>query len=406
MTWVEVPEGSPFPLSNLPYGVFTTPDRPEDRRIGVAIGNDIVDVGALAAADDLPYAGSLNAPTLNAFLADGPETWRDHRDRLTDALSNDRRADDVSKHLVDGWTATMHLAVDIGDYVDFYASEAHASNVGRMFRPDGDALTPNWKHLPIGYHGRAGSVRVSGTEVIRPCGQRPAWGPTEKLDFEAEVGFVVGVATELGEPVSVSAFSDRVFGACLVNDWSARDIQRFESAPLGPLLGKSFLTSVSPWIVPLAALTDARCPPPSRDVPPLPHLDDAGDSWALDLALEVRVNDSVVSRPAFAGMYWTAAQQLAHLTSNGTPVRTGDLYASGTVSTETDAGCLLELSWNGTRPIMLDDGSQRTFLEDGDTVTIGATAPGADGTTIGFGTVEGTVSPARAGRSAGGTSGR
>jgi fumarylacetoacetase len=204
----------------------------------------------------------------------------------------------------------------------------------------------------------------------------------------------------------VSSFSDHVFGACLVNDWSARDIQRFESAPLGPLLGKSFLTSVSPWIVPLAALAEARHKAPARDVPPLPYLDDANDSWALDLALEIRVNDTVVSKPVFAGMYWTAAQQLAHLTSNGTPLRVGDLYASGTVSTDTDPGCLLELSWNGTRPFTLDDGTQRTFLLDGDTVSISATAPGVGGTTIGFGTVEGTVSPARVGRPAEGTTGR
>jgi fumarylacetoacetase len=290
----------------------------------------------------------------------------------------------------------------VGDYVDFYSSEHHATNVGRLFRPDGDALTPNWKHLPIGYHGRSGTVVVSGTPIVRPSGQRkapadamPSYGPSRRLDIEAEVGFVVGTPSPLGKPVGADAFRDVVFGVVLVNDWSARDVQAWEYVPLGPFLGKSFATSVSPWVVPLEALESARVDPPAQDPQPLPYLHDP-EAWGLDLALEVRWNGSVVSRPPFATMYWTPAQQLAHLTVNGASVRTGDLYASGTVSgPERDQrGSFLELSWNGEDPVKLDDGSTRTFLEDGDEVAISATAPGADGVRIGFGEVTGRIMPA------------
>jgi fumarylacetoacetase len=294
----------------------------------------------------------------------------------------------------------MHLPFEVADYVDFYSSRHHAENVGRMFRPDAEPLTPNWRHLPIGYHGRAGTVVVSGTPVRRPCGQFlvpgddvPAFGPSRRLDFEAEVGFVVGVPTEAGTRVPVGDFADHVFGVCLVNDWSARDVQAWEYVPLGPFLGKSFLTSVSPWVVPLAALEAARTPPPARDPLPRLYLRDDEHPWGLDLTLEVRLNGEVVSRPPFAGQYWTAAQQLAHLTVNGASLRTGDLFASGTVSgPERDQrGSLLELSWNGQEPLTLADGSARTFLEDGDEVTISATAPGVGGSRICFGEVSGRV---------------
>jgi fumarylacetoacetase len=245
-------------------------------------------------------------------------------------------------------------------------------------------------------------VAVSGTPVVRPCGQRkeseaPTFGPSRRLDLEAEVGFVVGVPSEPGTRVPVGAFPDHVFGVCLVDDWSARDLQAWEYVPLGPFLGKSFLTSVSPWVVPLDALTAARVPPPVRDGWLLPYLDDAEEPWGLDLTLEVRINGSLVSRPPFRDMYWTPAQQLAHLTSNGAALRTGDLYASGTVSgPERDQrGSLLELSWNGTEPLELADGSTRAFLEDGDEVTISACAPGPGGSRIGFGEVTGRVLPAR-----------
>jgi fumarylacetoacetase len=298
----------------------------------------------------------------------------------------------------------MHLPIEVADYVDFYSSQHHAENLGRMFRPDSAALTPNWKHLPIGYHGRAGTVQVSGTSVVRPCGQRkaptddaPTFGPSQRLDIEAEVGFVVGVGSDLGTAVPVGRFTEHVFGVCLVNDWSARDLQSWEYVPLGPFLGKSFLTSVAPWVVPLAALEAARVTPPPRDVALLPYLDDSDQPWGLDIRMEVRLNGELISCPPFADMYWTPAQQLAHMTVNGASLRTGDLYASGTVSGpgEDQRGSFIELSWGGKEPLTLADGTTRTFLDDGDVVTITATAPGADGTRMAFGEVTGRIEPAR-----------
>jgi fumarylacetoacetase len=290
----------------------------------------------------------------------------------------------------------------VADYVDFYASEYHAANVGRIFRPgQADPLAPNWRHLPAGYHGRAGSVVVSGTPVRRPCGQLrgtreggPVYGPTERLDFEAELGFVVGVETVLGEPVAATRFAEHVFGVCLVNDWSARDIQAWESAPLGPFLGKSFGTTVSPWILPLAALEHARLRPPSRDTRLAGYLTESAD-WGLDIDFEVLVNEQPVARPPYRQMHWSPAQMLAHLTINGAALRTGDLYASGTVSgpEREQRGCLLELTWNGTEPITLPDGAKRAWLADSDEVTITATASGPDGTRIGLGEARGQILP-------------
>jgi fumarylacetoacetase len=293
------------------------------------------------------------------------------------------------------------LPFTVADYVDFYASEQHATNVGRIFRPDGDPLTPNWKHLPIGYHGRAGTVVVSGTDVIRPCGQaRTAdgairFGPSQRLDIEAEVGFVVGTGTRLGRRAPVAAFRDHVFGICLVNDWSARDIQAWEYVPLGPFLGKSFATSVSAWITPLDALDGAWTTPPPRDPPVLPYLTDSATPAGLDLTLEVSLNGTVISRPPFASMYWTPAQMLAHLTVNGASLRPGDLFASGTVSgpEQGQRGSLLELSWNGANQVKLDDGSTRGFLEDSDEVVLRASAATRRGP-IELGEVRGRVRPA------------
>ena len=382
----------------LPYGVFSRPGQAP--RIGVAVGERVLDVGAALPHGDVDPA-DFAQPSLNAFLARGPEAWASTRSALQRLLSEPQT---LEPHLVPLDEVRLHLPIEVADYVDFYASEHHAGNVGRIFRPDGPPLTLNWKHMPIGYHGRAGTVAVSGTPVVRPCGQRkspdddrPGYGPSQRLDLEAEVGFVVGMPSQPGSRVPVAAFPDHVFGVCLVNDWSARDLQAWEYVPLGPFLGKSFLTSVSPWVVPLAALESARVPAPGRDVPPLPYLDDADQPWGLDIALEVRINGFLVSSPPFRDMYWTAAQQLAHLTSNGASVRTGDLYVSGTVSgTDRDQwGSLLELSWNGTDPVRLADASTRTCLQDGDEVTITASAPGPGGSRIGFGEVTGTVLPAR-----------
>jgi fumarylacetoacetase len=295
----------------------------------------------------------------------------------------------------------LRLPFEVADYVDFYSSLDHATNLGRLFRPDSEPLLPNWRSLPVGYHGRSGTVVASGTPIVRPRGQRrgdptPVYGPSTRLDIETEVGFVVGVPSKLGTSLSTADFRDHVFGVVLVNDWSARDIQAWEYVPLGPFLGKSFATSISPWVVPLDALEAARIPPPVQEPAPLPYLADV-EPWGLDLQLVVTLNGHPVSRPPFAGMYWTPAQQLAHLTANGASVRTGDLYASGTVSgPERDQrGSLIELTWGGAEPLKLPDGSTRVFLEDGDTVSIRASAPGAGGSRIGFGEVTGTILPAR-----------
>jgi fumarylacetoacetase len=397
--WLPGPPRSQFPVTNLPYGVFVTADE-QRPRIGVAIGEHVLDAAATAAAWRLPYAPALAAPTLNAFMACGPRVWRDFRERLTQGFTDAAQQRVLEPLLVPLAAAELRLAFGVGDYVDFYASEHHATNFGRILRPGQPPLHPNWKHLPVGYHGRAGTVRVSGTPVRRPQGQRlaggsglPTVGPSLRLDFEAEVGFVVGAGSELGRPVDVEDFGEHVFGVCLLNDWSARDIQAWEYQPLGPLLGKSFLTSVSPWVVPLAALERARVPPPPRDPPVAAYLDDAGHPWSLDIELAVYLNGQPISRPPFRDMYWTAAQQLAHLTVNGASLRPGDLIASGTVSgaLPDQFGSLMELSWGGTQPLRLAGGSARTFLEDGDEVVITATAPGLDGAPIGFGEVCGRV---------------
>jgi len=399
--WLDLPDDHGFGLHALPYGSVSTAGGP--RRVGVAVGDRVLDLTA-AAQQLLPERAALFAAgTLDGLLAAGPGVWREVRSAVTGWLQDDGARDVLAPLLHRAPDVAMHLPFTVADYVDFYASEHHATNVGRMFRPDSEALTPNWKHLPLGYHGRAGTVVVSGTPVARPSGQRRTpegevvFGPSVRLDLEAELGFVVGVPSSLGTPVPLAAFEDHVFGVCLVDDWSARDLQAWEYVPLGPFLGKSFATSVGPWVVPLAALSAARVPPPARDPRPLPYLDDTGqDPWGLDVSLEVRLNGQLLSRPPFRTMYWTAAQQLAHLTVNGASIRTGDLFASGTISgPERDqCGSLLELSWGGQEPVRLPDGSTRTFLEDGDEVVITATAPGPGGTTISLGEVRGRISPA------------
>ena len=400
-TWTEVPDGSPFPATNLPYGVFSHGG--ELPRVGVALGDQVDDLAPLAAAEGLDGGHVFEAPTLNPFLAMGRPAWAAVRSWLVELLEHEGYRDLVESHLVPQDEVQLHLPFEVADYVDFYSSEHHAENVGRIFRPDGDALTPNWKHLPIGYHGRAGTVVVSGTDVVRPSGQRrppdpdaPSYGPSVRLDIEAEVAFVVGAPSPQGTQVPVGDFRQHVFGVCLLNDWSARDLQAWEYVPLGPFLGKSFATSVSPWVVPLDALLDARVAGPVQEPAVLPYLQRSAD-WGLDLQLEVSWNGTVVSRPPFGQMYWTPDQQLAHLTVNGASLRTGDLYASGTVSgpDKDQRGSFLELSWNGTEPVTLDDGSTRAFLEDGDEVSITAWAPGAEGTRIGFGEVRGRVLPPR-----------
>jgi fumarylacetoacetase len=398
--WPPVPDGSPFGLANLPYGVFSHPAAGTGaRRIGVAVGDHVLDLAPVL--DD----GVFASPTLDPFLARGRRFWSVTRARISELLSDLHYRGPVIPHLIPRDEAVLHLPFTVADYVDFYCSLDHATNVGRIFRPDAEPLLPNWRHLPVGYHGRAGTVVVSGTPVVRPWGQRrppgaeaPTYGPSVRLDIEAEVGFVVGVGSRLGEPVPIEAFADHVFGVVLLNDWSARDIQAWEYQPLGPFLGKSFATSISPWVVPLEALETARVGGPVQDPAPLPYLRRA-ERWAFDLAIEVTVNGAVVSRPPFASMYWTPDQMLAHLTVNGASTRTGDLYASGTVSGPEPGqrGSLIELTWNGAEPLTLPDGSTRAFLEDGDTVTLSATAPAADGGRLSLGEVTGTILPARGG---------
>lgn len=402
---LDVPEGDPFGPHNLPYGVFSTPQEPKRRRVGVRIGGYVLDAGAVAVALGSPYAGLLAQGSLNPLLAAGRTAWRDVRRALTAWVTDPGHRGTVEPHLLPLDGVELHLPYEVADYVDFYASEHHATNVGRIFRPDGDALTPNWKHLPIGYHGRSGTIVVSGTDVARPSGQRkaptdpaPVFGPSVKLDIEAEVGFVVGTPSELGRPVALADFEEHVFGLFLLNDWSARDIQAWEYVPLGPFLGKSFATSVSAWVTPLEALDAARVTPPARDFPLLPYLDDSATDrpGGFDLHITVSINGQEVARPPFASMYWTAAQQLAHMTVNGASLRTGDVFGSGTVSgPEVDQrGSLLELTWNGRDAVELADG-KRTFLEDGDTVTLTAWAPGPDGTRVGLGEVTGRITAGR-----------
>ncbi len=366
-SWVAAADGSGFGAEHLPYGVVT--HEGGHRELAVRIGDHAL---SLARLHDLGlldgvvrHARSVfDTGSLNCLLSRGPEEWAAVRRRLVEIVTDDAFADMAREALLPLDDVVLHLPWDVADYVDFYSSEQHATNVGRIFRPDGDALTPNWKHLPIGYHGRAGTVVVSGTDVVRPNGQRkaphedaPTFGPSRRLDVEVEVGFVVGAPSEQGTAVPASAFADHVFGVVLVNDWSARDIQAWEYVPLGPFLGKSFATSVSAWVTPLAALAAARVPAVVQDPAPLPYLLD-DDPWALDLRLSLGLARGgsaavVVSRPPFAQMYWTPGQQLAHLTVNGASLRTGDLFASGTVSgPEVDQrGSFLELSWGGREPL-------------------------------------------------------
>ncbi|HEX9546283.1 MAG TPA: fumarylacetoacetase [Acidimicrobiales bacterium] len=383
---VEVPVGSLFGLANLPYGVFSTPGVAP--RVGVRVGDVVIDMSV--ALGDGVFAG----PSLNPFMAQGYQRWVEVRRRITDLVTGE--VADEAVHPVDA--VTMHLPIDVADYVDFYASLHHASNLGRLFRPEGEPLLPNWKYLPVGYHGRSGTVVVSGTDIVRPCGQRkapdepaPAFGPCRRLDIEAELGFIVGTASTLGSPVPCDEFGERVFGAVLLNDWSARDIQAWEYVPLGPFLGKSFATSISAWVVPLLALEAARVPTPIQDPKPFPHLRESAP-WGLDIDFSVRWNGQEVSRPPYREMYWSPAQMLAHLTSNGASTRTGDLYASGTISgpDKFQRGAFIELTWGGREPVQVN-GQERSFLEDGDEVVISATAPGTDSGRIGFGDVRGRI---------------
>jgi fumarylacetoacetase len=400
--WLGIAEDHRFGLAALPYGSYTAAHHAEHPRVGVAIGDHVLD---LTTATDRLMPGRAHLfrdGTLDAFLAAGDGAWAGVRAELTRWLSGEQFGTALADLLIPADQVRLQMPFGVADYVDFYASEHHATNIGRIFRPDGEPLTPNWKHLPIGYHGRAGTVVVSGTDVRRPCGQfkpagadRPSYGPCARLDFEAELGFVVGAPSHPGETVPTDRLIEHVFGVCLINDWSARDIQAWEYVPLGPFLGKSFATTMSPWILPLAALEHARVRPPSRDSELLSYLTETAN-WGLDIDFEVRLNGHLLSAPPYTTMYWSPAQMLAHMTVNGACLRTGDLFASGTVSGPEPAqrGSLIELAWGGTRPVPMPDGSVRAWLEDGDEVAISATARGADGARIGLGSAVGCILPA------------
>ena len=337
------------------FGVFSTGNG--GPHVGFRVGEGVLDLAPYG-RDDL-----FAAPSLNPLLASGRETWESAVERVQGLVEG-------GADLLPLEDVSLHLPFEVADYVDFYSSLQHATNLGRLFRPDADPLLPNWRHLPVAYHGRAGTIVVSGAPVVRPCGQAkgpdeaaPHYGPSSRLDFELELGLVVGVGSAGGEPVDSSAFRDHVFGVVLVNDWSARDIQAWEYQPLGPFLGKSFATSISAWVTPLALLEDRFVPGPPQEPEPLPYLRSKGQ-WALDLELEVELSGNVVSRTNAAGLYWTGPQQLAHATVNGASLRTGDLLASGTISgsEQGSQGSLIELTWNGAHPIRVGDGSDRTFL--------------------------------------------
>ncbi|HUH07955.1 MAG TPA: fumarylacetoacetase [Egibacteraceae bacterium] len=435
-SWAPVDAGSDFPLENLPYGIFSRTGQAP--RAGVAIGSNVLDLSVVAVEGLLDSAvegaaALFSADSLNPFMARGPQAWSAVRARLAQLLDvRDRTLRDLGvaeRALVAQRAVSLHLPFAVADYVDFYSSLHHAANLGRMFRPDGEALLPNWRHLPVGYHGRAGTVVVSGTGIARPHGQsKPPgaalqFGPTTRLDLELEVGFVTGTPTPLGQPIPVERAEEHIFGLVLVNDWSARDIQAWEYQPLGPFLGKSFATSISPWVVPLAALAPYRCSAPAQDPAPLGYLRGAGDAASIDLSLEVALQSEAmrsdgrppepIARANHRDLYWTMAQQLAHATANGASTRTGDLYASGTISGEDAAavdlrdgppalGSLIELTLNGQRPLTLPDGSRRTFLEDGDTVRLRGWCGGGDLPRVGFGELTGTVLPAADARAPGG----
>ena len=409
-SWVESANdpASEFPIQNLPFGIFRRRGREEPPRGGVAIGDQILDLAAL---------GLKTGPTLNTLAAAGRRTWKTLRKQLSKGLSDPGQRRRLQRHLVPMKQAELFLPVAIGDYSDFYAGIHHAKSIGRMFRPD-NPLLPNYHWVPIGYHGRASSIVVSGTPVVRPSGQTkapdaaaPAFGPSRRLDFELELGVVIGPGNALGRPVPIERALDHVFGVVLLNDWSARDIQAWEYQPLGPFLAKSFATTVSPWIVTLEALAPFRCPAfvrPADQPAPLPYLGDEADQreggFAIELEMDLRtarmraqkLAPACLTRSSFRHAFWTLAQLIAHHTSNGCNLRPGDLLGSGTISGPTPdaAGSLIELTQGGRNPIALPGGEARTFLEDGDEVTQRGRCAREGFATIGFGEAAGTVKPA------------
>ncbi|MCL4282190.1 MAG: fumarylacetoacetase [Flavobacteriales bacterium] len=412
-SWVDVPAGSDFPIQNIPFGIFSANGRAP--RPCTRIGDTVVDLHVLCEAGLLTgtdiASEAFQSETLNALIKHGKPAVRRLRERLMDLLSTGNtgmqdQAGLVGRALIPVQDATLHLPVEVGDYTDFYSSREHATNVGIMFRGPENALMPNWLHLPVGYHGRASSIVASGTAIRRPMGQMrpdpqqpPVFGPSKQLDIELETAFITFEGKPLGERITTAEAEDRIFGMVLFNDWSARDIQSWEYVPLGPFLGKNFGSSMSPWVVTLEALEPLRIAGPAQDPEPLPYLRTQG-MHSFDIALEAALipdngTENVICRTNFKHLYWTMPQQLAHHTVNGCNVRAGDVMASGTISGSSpdSFGSLLELTWRGTKPLKLADGTERKFLHDGDTVVIRGHGQ-RDGLRIGFGEVRGKILPA------------
>ncbi len=415
-----------FPIQNLPFCVFTRDGGPSDvMHVGIGIGDFVLDLVEIwpELDDENPHfaAEFFDESSLNHFLSAGREAWTYARRLVsywlheeTPDLRDD--ADLCTRALIPISEATMHLPVEIGDYTDFYASEFHATNVGKMFRPDGNALLPNWKHIPVGYHGRASSIVVSGTEIVRPKGQtvvgdstEPKYGPSRLIDYELEIGFVTGPGNEMGEPITIDNARDHIFGLVLLNDWSARDIQKWEYVPLGPFLAKNFASTISAWVVTLDALEPYRVTTQRQESDPKvqPYLDGAWD-WGMDVNLDVYIytdtmeeqdlDPFILTQSNFKYMYWNVCHQLTHQTCSGCNVRPGDLYGSGTISgpEKHERGCMLELTWRGSEPVTLPSGEERKFLADGDTIIMTGYAGGGDTglPRIGFGDCMGTLLPA------------
>ncbi|WP_291136660.1 fumarylacetoacetase [Flavobacterium sp. UBA7663] len=412
-SWINVPENSDFPIQNIPFGVFITKE--DVITIGTRIGNCAIDMGAL---QQLGYFEGIELTddmfmqdTLNDFISDGKKTWRLVRNRLAELFDeNNPKLRDNNEHrevvIFSVADIEMLLPVQIGDYTDFYSSKEHATNVGKMFRDPENALLPNWLHIPVGYHGRSSTIVPSGIPVHRPYGQTlpngettPVFGPSRLVDFELETAFITTDANLMGEPIPVEEAEEHIFGMVLFNDWSARDIQKWEYVPLGPFLAKNFASSISPWIVTMDALEPFRVKGPEQSPEPLPYLQQKG-AKAFDINLEVAIQpenavETVVSRSNFKYMYWSMAQQLAHHTINGCRVNSGDMMGSGTISgpTEDSFGSMLELSWGGQKPLKMNDGSERKFINDNDTVIIRGFCQ-KDNLRIGFGEVSSKLLPA------------
>lgn len=413
ISWLPVSPNSDFPIQNIPFGVFLTRD--DVITIGTRIGDTAIDLGALHQLgyfNDIPLTDDIFLQdSLNDFISDGKKTWRSVRNRIAELFDKDNgelQHQDAHKKIIlfDLDEIEMQLPVHIGDYTDFYSSREHATNVGKMFRDPENALLPNWLHLPVGYHGRSSTIVPSGTPVRRPYGQllprgseEPVFGPSTRVDFELEMAFITTDANKMGEPIPVAEAEDYIFGLVLFNDWSARDIQKWEYVPLGPFLAKSFASSISPWIVTLDALEPFRVASPDQHPQPLPYLKQDGPR-SFDIHLEVGLipengSENTICRSNFKHMYWTMAQQLAHHTVNGCKINSGDMMGSGTISgkTEDSFGSMLELAWMGTKPVALNNGETRTFVEDMDTVVMRGFCHD-NGLRIGFGEVRSQLLPA------------